>query len=67
MIPVTLWSIMEIVALRMLYLFILGAALCRKMVDTVTFGGITMEHFIFGSCYEQVNLFYPERYFIFFI
>ena len=39
-----------------------GAVICKRITDTVRFGGITMDSFNFGSCYGEIDLFYPERY-----
>ena len=39
-----------------------GAIDCTGYNDTVEFGGITMNQFTFGSCNQENDLFYLERY-----
>jgi hypothetical protein len=46
------------------YITDLGAIQCNTITDNVTFGGISMDNFQFGSCYEEIDLFYPERYIV---
>jgi hypothetical protein len=41
--------------------YVTGAVACNAYSDTVFFGGITMENFVFGSCYGELDFFYPER------
>lgn len=40
----------------------IGAVACNAISDTVVFGDITMDDYTFGSCYGEIDLFYPERY-----
>jgi hypothetical protein len=39
-----------------------GAVDCDFYDDTVRFGGITMDNFTFGSCFGEIDMYYPERY-----
>jgi hypothetical protein len=40
----------------------LGAVQCTGYIDSVTFGGLTVNNFTFGSCFNEVSFTYPERY-----
>ena len=38
-----------------------GAIHCNVISDTVTFGGISMENFSFGTCVDEYDQTYPQR------
>ena len=38
-----------------------GAIECTGYNDTISFGGITMNSFTFGSCFNEIDFTYPER------
>lgn len=40
----------------------IGAVACNAISDTVVFGDTSMNDYTFGSCYGEIDLFYPERY-----
>jgi hypothetical protein len=38
-----------------------GDVVCNGYNDTISFGGITMSSFSFGSCFGELNFYFPER------
>jgi len=42
--------------------YVKGVVECNVLKDTVLFGGIELNNFIFGSCFGELNFEYPERY-----
>jgi hypothetical protein len=52
---------MELVSLNCANFLMEGYVVCDGYNDTVTFGGITMPSFTFGSCFGELELDFPER------
>jgi hypothetical protein len=52
---------MELVSLDCGNFLMEGYVVCDGYNDNVTFGGITMQNFTFGSCFGELALNFPER------
>ena len=52
---------MELVNLNCAQVLTEGSVACNGYNDTVSFGGITMSSFTFGSCFGELAMNFPER------
>ena len=56
---------MELVSLNCANFLMEGYVVCDGYNDTVSFGGITMPSFTFGSCFGELDFGFPERLVVF--